>query len=569
MFALNNVSAHSRTKGITKTAVVLSLILVILMAFVGTWYFGFLPEIHERTPEEKTSLSVEEKLTQIVERNPFENPLIPVYFHYLNRYFEGLSEDDIDLAVAGVLDDLSEDVRDGIADLLTAYTDHKEILAPKISSEFDLKLSEIIDPSDFFNKLQTSSMLMSTGTYEETPGQIRWIQDVEEFGPPVRINYVNDHWDRDFNHPVKIRPDQEVILQGYNFYSINLTVQIEDTTYYRELSGEEVFVLGDTATPADAPRDNSVRDRVYFRLPDDIPPGYYYLSVHVSPPDEYSWWSTITDRRRILVPPPSGEKYIVRAITIYCEDETNPEWWNDDETFFSFFVYSGEKKWAVVTKEYDYNDGTTKNLGPDESTLYGPESGMYTEVDGQLEIIVSGHEIDSGDVENARRIAKASTTLAADIIGAALGGGSSGGGEDGENGVSWGSIAEPLNELIDVLIGLADGEVRVADDRIIWTEDDLFFLTEVPRLQWFTVPYVEGMRHPDYDHRHFNIRGYEIGATCYNRPSGIEVRIPTHGDYSFPILPEYSERSFTVWRGYKNHGEPSFYFVLFEVQREG
>jgi hypothetical protein len=514
-------------------------------------------------PEAKTSLPVEQKLALLVENNPFENPLIPVYFHYLDRYFSELSEDDIDLAVAGVMNDLSKEDRDAIADLVATYKNHSDVLAPVIPAAFNLELSETVDPSDFLSELGKASTHMSLGEDEETPGQIRWILPQEELGPPVRINYVNDHWDRD--EPVRIRPDQEVTLQGWNFFNTDLTVQIEDTTYYRELSGEEVFVSGDTVTPLDAPRDVAVRDRIYFRLPDDIPPGYYYLSVHVPPPTGYSW-STKTDSRRIVVPPPSGEKFIVRALTIYCEDETNPEWTGDDETFFSFFVRSGVKQWAVVTGEHDYNDGWSVNLPPEESALYGPETGLYTEVDGQLEITVSGYEIDSGDVERAQRIAKASTELAAQILTAFAG---SGEGDDGEDDVDWGALAGPLNQLIEVLISLADGQVRVADDRIIWTEDDLYFLTEVPRLEWFTVSHVERTRHPDYDHEHISISGYEIGVISYNMPSGIEVRIPVHGDYKFPILPEYSQRSFTVWRGYKNHGEPSFYFVLFEVQREG
>jgi hypothetical protein len=521
------------------------------VAFVTSWYFGILPSnltlSNAQQENTKKTISVEEKLTQLVENSPYENPLVPVYFHYLDRYFNGLSQDAFDRAVAGVMDNLKQTDKDAVAILLKSYKQNKDILDP-IIGDFNLELSDTVNPNNFATALQSDLLSMDLHMHVERPGFVR-LPPGEEFGPRVYIQYVNNYWDR--TQAVPIRPGESVTLQGFNFYDLNLKVTIENDVFRRELSGDQVFIEGDSTVAADDYA-SQVRDMIYFHLPNDIPPGYYWLSVHNLSP------LGVDDSRNILVPPPSDEKYIVRALTVYCEDETNGFLGSEagsDETFFSFIVYTGDALWAVVTDDYEYDDQTSRNLGVGESTIFGPEQGFYADVDTQLRIMVSGYEIDSGDVEQAKRIANVTIELAKaflTVMGQA----------------NWALVANAVGQLTDVIIGLADGEVMVADDEIKWTEDDLYFLTAEPRPQSHTLLNVERQRHLGYTEKEINIRGYDLSVFSYMMPSGIEVRIPTDGTFKFYILPEYGQRSFAFWRGYKNSNEPSQYFVHFEVQRQ-
>lgn len=543
-------------KGLSKIAAVLLFILIILIAFFAAWFTGLLP--FQQPQQAKTSLSVKEKLTKLVQNNPIENPLVPVYFHYLDRYFNGLSEDAFDLAVAGVMEGVPQDVRDLVVGMLDKYKEHADILTPIIPSDYaDLELSETVDASDFVDALQEASMAEIASAHFPRAGLRRPPLPGGEFAPVAWIRLVNSYLEED--DPVRIRPGESVTLEGYNFYDTNLKVKISSETYYKELSGfGEVFVDGDTVTPIDAPYTN-VKDKIYFSLPRDIPPGLYNLILELPSPaggSDYCY----SNYRDILVPGPSGEKYTVRAQTIYCEDETNPEsavLWNlQDETFFSFIVNSGDRIWSFDTDLHDFDDGTSTPLQPAESVVFGPDNGLYAEVSTQLEIMVVGYEIDSGDVEAAKNVIKDATRLAEAIL-AVTGQG------------VWIPVAEAAGQLLQTIVGLFDNTVMVGDDIIRWTEDDLYFLTAIPRSQQYSVPYVELQRHLGSVKKDINIGGYAISVVSYSQPSGIEVRIPIGGNYKFSIVPEYNARSFTVWRGYQNNDEPSQYFVLFEVQRQG
>jgi len=556
---LNGVSAKNllrfsvNRRGASKIATALFLTLIILIAFIASWYSGLLPNMQtsqssqstQQQEEAKTSISIEEKLTQLVENNPVENPMVPVYFHYLDRYFSGLSEDAFDQAVAAVMSNLTQVNKDAIANLLSSYKQHKDVLAPMIG-DFDLELSETVNSTHFATKLVSRDLIQTA--YEE-PGLVR-ITPGDEFGPRVNILYINDYWDR--NEAVPILPGEKVTLQGCNFCDLNLKIIIRSPTYYNEFSEDQIFIRGDMITPQDAPQ-STVRDKITFYLPRNIASGYYELIVDIPHGTD--------DTRQIVVPPPTDEKYVVRALQVYCEDETNPETiWPGinikDETFFSFIVSTGDKIWGVVTNDYSYDDETSRNLGATESTIFGPDQGLFADIDTQLRIMVSGYEIDSGDVETAKSIAKTTTDLAKAILTLT-----------GQT--DWVPVAGAVGQLIDVIIGLADGQVMVADDEIVWTENDLYFLTAEPRPQTHNLLEVERKRHPGYTEKNINIRGYDLSVFSYTTPSGIEVRVPVYGNYKFYILPEYSQRSFTLWRGYKNNNEPSQYFVKFEVQRQG
>jgi len=551
-------------RGVSKIVVALVLTLIILIAFFAAWLFGLLPQ------QAKTSLSIEERLTKSVEDYPFKNPLVPVYFHYLDRYFNGLSQDAFDQAVAGVMNKASEQTKTAMLDLLASYKSHADILAPIIPPAFNLELSETVNPDAFSTALQESSLSMQSGATAERPGLYRPLSEAEranEFTPVVWIRSVNEN----LTDPMKIRPGETVKLEGYNFYDtddLEVRIQSEAGEYHTVLSGSEVFVIGDSATPLSASR-YDVRDKAYFNLPADIPPGYY--SIIVTVPDSSSK-QLIPSRfsslpRQILVSSPNNQKYKVLAKTIYCEDETNPEsalFWNlQDETLFNYIAITGDQRWSTVTYTRSFDDGTVYTypytLSLSESQVFGTDDEPYIEVNSELGIVTTGWEVDTLDGSTYGTIACGSTILA----GIAL---------VGEQLLAADAVLA-IGAGIMFIASLFESSVTVAADIILWTEDDLYFLTEntSPRPEEFTVQYIEKQRHPiistDSD---LKINDYQLSGVSYSLPaSGIEVQIPISGDYKFAIVPEYGTRSFSMWRGYLNNDEPSRYFVQFEVQRQG
>lgn len=87
----------------------------------------------------------------------------------------------------------------------------------------------------------------------------------------------------------EINPGSGVMLEGVNFFDTQTRVRLEsqgETTTVREV---EVHVCGDTETPVTEEvdgqertiRDCRVRDRLSFRVPDDLPDGRYALTVIV------------------------------------------------------------------------------------------------------------------------------------------------------------------------------------------------------------------------------------------------------------------------------------------------
>ena len=96
--------------------------------------------------DEDPRLTFADKLTNYAENNTIPNPIIPMIFHYLDRYFNDLVEDDVDDIFKRVLDLAPDDAITMLRNGLGNYTTHKHLLESIIPAQYyTLDVADTID----------------------------------------------------------------------------------------------------------------------------------------------------------------------------------------------------------------------------------------------------------------------------------------------------------------------------------------------------------------------------------------------------------------------------------------
>jgi hypothetical protein len=93
-------------------------------------------------------------------------------------------------------------------------------------------------------------------------------------------------------------------------------------------------------------------------------------------------------------------KYRLIFNRITCLDESNPEWWGDDEIVARWVIACDPLAWSKQSKEYTgFKDGTVKEFDDNDKTVFLPD-GATGEVKKGLVVGTMLWEWDEGDVES-------------------------------------------------------------------------------------------------------------------------------------------------------------------------
>jgi hypothetical protein len=206
----------------------------------------------------------------------------------------------------------------------------------------------------------------------------------------------------------EIEAGKAVVLEGFNFSSINTKVRltnVETFTITRDVDG---FVSGDEETPlteniggTETPiTDSRVHDRLTFRVPDDLPPGLYDLVVMV--PNEGGdpgWGTTLFSDgiRGITVIPPSTARFQIASETLFAREETSPSWLGSDEVGIKIFsvplfpdLTSGPVQEANGGQPIRFDDVDSGETRPMDHLLFSHQQQILG-----LALSIRGFEVDS------------------------------------------------------------------------------------------------------------------------------------------------------------------------------
>lgn len=208
------------------------------------------------------------------------------------------------------------------------------------------------------------------------------------------------------------------------------------------------------------PNPNEWITKLSFRIDEELKPGRHLI------------WAGSKDGQEItnkltfaLLPKERYTNSSVRFTRLHCEDETNPEWWGDDEVFVVFYVEADDVIYSKVTRVYgDMHDGASKMLDPEDGKVFGP-GGSPARLKDRLRIWSAAYEDDGTDVEQARRLAKVSELTAESVLEAA-----------GES--EWVDVAKVAGSLLDEIISFFGGADYLGEDTCAWTQPDLLKLVD-------------------------------------------------------------------------------------------
>jgi hypothetical protein len=198
------------------------------------------------------------------------------------------------------------------------------------------------------NGLRTSDYLPRLNVNEYLP---------EEFQQSCTPQIVGDHteWNCSMQQPpcdgiqfdtacmrvLQIQSGTSVELDGVNFFNINAQIQFKikfSSDNYRRV---DAFVYGDITTPVKETingeqkliTDSRVKDKIFFTVPADTPPGIYEFNVVV--PNNSSIPSLgqelVSNVQFIEVVPPSTARFQIASENLRARRETAPQSWGSDE----------------------------------------------------------------------------------------------------------------------------------------------------------------------------------------------------------------------------------------------
>jgi hypothetical protein len=131
---------------------------------------------------------------------------------------------------------------------------------------------------------------------------------------------------------------ESVLLEGFNFFDVNARVVLSGRPPLMVVRPVAAHVCGDVTTPVTEMvggqerviADSRVQDKLSFTVPEDLPPGLYFVQVIVpntvgDPCCTFSEYFTTGAQPVIRVVPPPTATFQIASEQLVCVDETNPE----------------------------------------------------------------------------------------------------------------------------------------------------------------------------------------------------------------------------------------------------
>jgi hypothetical protein len=204
-----------------------------------------------------------------------------------------------------------------------------------------------------------------------------------------------------------------MVLQGVNFFSLDATVRLTDRETATIVRHVPVHLWGDVETPVTEVVDGATRlindcrvhDRLSFRVPDDLPPGFYGLQVVVPNITGIAALGTFitSNTETINVTPPPTARFQIVTETIYARKETSPAWAGSDEVGLHTIAValladgnfgSPQEQRFTDIQDVDFDSGTSRDITRVIFKHDQPIMGMA--------LSVLGYEIDSQHAYDAQ-----------------------------------------------------------------------------------------------------------------------------------------------------------------------
>lgn len=198
------------------------------------------------------------------------------------------------------------------------------------------------------NALRTGEFLPTLGTGDYTPQEVQQrCHVILEGGEPRQVCEVQtSECPGPSNGEVCLRVQEieagrAVLLEGVNFSSVETRVRITDVATFSIVRDVDAHVCGDDETPLTETLDGvevpildcRVHDRLVFRLPDDLPPGFYDFQVMVpNVGGDPGWGPTLfSNGQRISVIPAETARFQITSESLHAHAETSPASLGSDE----------------------------------------------------------------------------------------------------------------------------------------------------------------------------------------------------------------------------------------------
>lgn len=196
-----------------------------------------------------------------------------------------------------------------------------------------------------------------------------------------------------------VRRGDSVTLRGYGFFDVDAAVRMRGAQPLDHDELVQAHVCGDVRTPADAPNDCAIADRLRFTVP-SVPYGLYNVTVEVPNTadipefDRETYTSFFLGQVMLRVVPPDDATYQLVAEELHCIDETGRfDVTGSDEIGIRILTTAisatGEIGPMTDTQAFDLGDVDSGERRDLDRVLFSAR------VDAGLSLAVVGFEIDN------------------------------------------------------------------------------------------------------------------------------------------------------------------------------
>jgi hypothetical protein len=262
------------------------------------------------------------------------------------------------------------------------------------------------------NGLRTASFRPTLALAEFQPAELQFDCQLVDQGGQVVQNCAlqtppctGNQFDSACLRVPEIEAGSAVLLEGVNFFSVDAAVLLTPKGGGLPTRRVDAHVVGDLVTPVNETvngqtvviLDCRVKDRLTFRVPDDLPPGVYEFQVAV--PNLTGFPQLDPELRSnaeyITVVPPSTARFQLSAEKLFAREETSPESFGSDEVGIRVVALplapdgSTGSPQSQTIRFSDVDTGETRTINRVLFSHAQPIAGVA--------ITIAGYEIDSED----------------------------------------------------------------------------------------------------------------------------------------------------------------------------
>jgi len=248
--------------------------------------------------------------------------------------------------------------------------------------------------------------------------------------------------------PGAVGPGQQVQINGRNFKPGRV-----HRVWWRRAGGQGTWY---------SDRQTATSTRLTCLVPGWAKPGEYSVEVKV-----LGWPAHSSNQRTCRVKAP---KYKLTFDRLKCVDESNPEWWGNDEIATFWVIAADEQVWEKNTGEYGgFDDGDEKAYKPNDRTAYMVD-GTYGPISDYLVVVTELYEWDVGSVSAAQDVLGFISDFGSVAVGALFG---------PDMGYTLKAIAEAISEVIGTVVSWFGGDPDyLGTHELSWTYSQLQSILE-------------------------------------------------------------------------------------------